>query len=225
MNFREDCYKWIVYALYSSDNPSEYRYIGITSQTLKDRLKGHYKAAKRGNWEYDKSYRAKWIRKAIRDGFKIGIIQLFQVEADCDKIAVIEQQTVNYYKFVNHRLTNTAKCEKSFWKGRKHSKESKEKMSKSSMGRVVTKEVADKTSGGKNGWATQIYQYSKSGIFIKKHECISDAYKEFGKNSQKCRNITLCARKNKKKLYKNKNSFGRYYSSMGFVWLYDKINS
>ncbi len=220
---KKDETQWIIYALYDESDPLEYRYIGVTARRIKDRLKWHIKAAKRGDGKYDQSYRAKWIRKVLRAGRQIRIVSLFTSENSKDDIAKIEQKTVDKYISIGHNLTNTANCSRSFWKGCHHSKESKEKIRNARMGIKVPEEIAEKTRGGKNGWATPIYQYSKDGEFIKRYDCINDAYKEFGKNVLTCRNISACAIKNEKKLYQHGNK--RYYSSMGFVWHYNKIIS
>jgi len=220
---KNDITKWTIYALYDELNPLEYRYIGITSRSIRKRLKGHVKAARRGEGKYDQSYRAKWIRKVWRNGSQIGIVSLFTTEVNNDSIEEIEQKTVDEYISMGYELTNTAHCSKSFWKGCHHSEESKAKIRKARLGIRVPEEIAEKTRGGKNGWATPIYQYSKNGDFIKKYDCISDAYKEFGKDVTNCKLITACAKKNKQKLYKN--GFGRYYTSMGFIWHYNKIST
>lgn len=79
--------------------------------------------------------------------------------------------------------------------GKKHSEESKKKMSESAKGIHV---------GSKNGKAKAIIQYSKSGEFIREWECITDVEREL--------NIKVTAICNNLKGYSK--------SSGGYVWKY-----
>ena len=64
--------KHYVYALWEGKE-SNVRYIGITQQTLKKRFSHHISESTSPSSVYFNTYKARWIRKCIKDNIKIGI--------------------------------------------------------------------------------------------------------------------------------------------------------
>jgi hypothetical protein len=103
------------------------------------------------------------------------------------------------------------------FKGRKHSEESKLKMSISAIGRKFTKEQNKRKGrkgstppnlglfGVKNPLSKSINQYSMTGYFLKKWDCGLDIKRSLGFNNS---NISSCCK-------------GRLKSSSGFIWKYN----
>lgn len=88
-----------VYGLFSTED-MVIRYIGQTLQPIKRRLTQHLATAKRDD---AKCYR--WIRKAIRDGHRIGFIEL---EAGCQWDIAEREWIAAYNRHHPGQLTNTS---------------------------------------------------------------------------------------------------------------------
>ena len=212
-----------IYILSEKLNPSNVRYVGATVLTPEKRLRMHIKDSKRRDRitqkPKDKSYKAKWIRKCIRENKEIQISIIDTLDYYDENL---EKYWIKKYRGLGYKLTNISDGGKAFMLGKHHSKKTKSKLRKARLGIKVSEETASKTRGGNNGFATPILQYSKDGQFIRRYNCINDAYKEFRIIAHEGGNIiSHCASKNKKELYKNKNGRGKPYSSLGYVWKYE----
>ena len=210
-----------IYALSEELTPFNVRYIGSTTLPLERRRRQHLKDSKRiikaTGENKDKSHKAKWVRKCIRENIKILIRQVDCSDSYDENMEIFWIKT---YRKWGYNLTNTSDGGKAFFYGKRHTEATKEIIRRKNTGRIVSEETAKKTRGCNNGFATPILQYSKGGKFIKRFECINDAYKELGIFSSNIRSITCCAKKNKKKLYNGIVGRGKKYSANGFIWEY-----
>ena len=88
-----------IYALSSTESPLIYKYIGVTSRTLKERLSRHYTDAKRIN-----THKTNWINYVLKNGFKVIITELLsnipECQIECLEISYIEKYS-KIYKLVN----------------------------------------------------------------------------------------------------------------------------
>jgi hypothetical protein len=64
----------IIYGLISSRNSEDVRYIGKTVQSLNERLNGHIRTRMS-----EKNHKVNWIRRELRNGYKIKIIKIDEV--------------------------------------------------------------------------------------------------------------------------------------------------
>ena len=120
--------KFKIYALSSSQEPENYRYIGQTVKSLNDRLIMHrYKA------KVENNHRANWIKKEIQNGNQILITELDEVEED--KWVEAERHYIRLFKSMGANLTNYSDGGESNMLGKKHSRETIEKMIKTRTGR------------------------------------------------------------------------------------------
>ena len=128
-----------IYALISPKTPEEYRYIGQTQQSLTKRLSGHLYDAERKN-----NYVQCWIRKLIKQNIKPQIILI-------DNNGIwneSEKYYIQKYRKDGHKLTNLTDGGNAFsgmsgeynpFYGKKHSEETKRKISKSRIGKYTGK--------------------------------------------------------------------------------------
>ena len=97
------------YKLYYLVDPTtrEIRYVGVTSKSLKARLKGHMSKSK--IYRRDRkgiTYRSRWIEYLKRQGLtpEINLLQSFANEADC---FAAERYWISYFRSVGCALTNS----------------------------------------------------------------------------------------------------------------------
>ena len=89
-----------IYALSSSNEPDNFRYIGKTACSLKYRLSRHLYDNKN-----TKTHKGNWIRKEIGNGYKILIKEIFEVPVD-DSWEEWEIHFISEYKNNGYKLTN-----------------------------------------------------------------------------------------------------------------------
>lgn len=64
-----------IYALVASDEPTRFRYIGITVCALNVRLRGHHHDERRRSWRKDHR-KSDWMREVISRGAVVQIVAL-----------------------------------------------------------------------------------------------------------------------------------------------------
>lgn len=161
------------YKIYSLNDPitDEVRYIGKTVSPLHKRLSSHYR-------EKRYSYKNNWISSLKKQGLK-PIIKLVEI---CNSTNWEERERywIKYYRTIT-KLTNELDGGQGQQKGYKHTEEAKKKISiaakkndkgKFYKGMKFAKEINEKR---KNSNKKPIFQFSKSGEFIKKWDGIIDA--------------------------------------------------
>ena len=144
-----------VYALVSSHEPNNFRYIGITKQSLNTRLYKHLYVSK-----FLKTHKDCWIQKHIKLGNNILMILIETVfTEECAKDR--EKYYIKHYKEIGQKLTNATDggdglnnpTEETLRKlrgriphnkGKKHSMEARIKMSQAGKGRKFSKEHKQK---------------------------------------------------------------------------------
>lgn len=89
-----------IYGLYSSQNPSNIRYIGKTVSTLNHRLKSHVYDSKKAD-----SHKDRWIRKEISNHYSIEI-KLIDIVPTSDW-QFWEKYYISKYRKLGFKLTNT----------------------------------------------------------------------------------------------------------------------
>jgi len=90
-----------IYGLYSSKNPNNIRYVGKTSESLNKRLSRHIQSC-----EKEKTRKSNWIKKELKNGNKILIIEIFEVPKN-DNWEKWEIYFISEYKKIGHKLTNS----------------------------------------------------------------------------------------------------------------------
>ena len=93
------------YVLTSSDDPTNIRYVGTTTKTIKQRLSGHKYNATHPNKRVQPIH--KWMWSKIEKGFTINIKEIDQ----CDESLweATEQKWIKYYKDLGYKLLNISK--------------------------------------------------------------------------------------------------------------------
>ena len=92
-----------VYALYSSENPEEIKYVGRSQfDSPQKRLSTHIQEANQGK---SNTYKCKWIRHVLTSGFKVEVITL-ETNLSWDESATKEMEYISHYKSLGHKLTN-----------------------------------------------------------------------------------------------------------------------
>ena len=92
--------------------------------------------------------------------------------------------------------------------GKHHSKETKKKMSESNKGKnkgkhrskETKKKISEKMKGKNNPASKPILMYDKEGNFIRRFNCIADAYEHLGKD-RTCTGISECLAGRRKTMY------------------------
>lgn len=203
--------KWCVYKHTNKVNGK--CYIGMTSQDVRIRWN-------RG-WGYQYCphfWRA--IQKYGWDNFKHEILYdgLTKEEAEMWEVNLIAEYHSADYRFgYNVSLGGNAKGKHSeetrkklgaVRRGCHHTEESKRKMSESHKGKILSEEHIRKLKkaqyGSKHRRARCVYQYTLSGEYVAKYDCISEAARETGIANQ---NIVKCCQ-------------GRRSYAGGYVWKY-----
>lgn len=93
----------IKYSIYKLIDPitNEVRYIGLTFNTLKQRLGSHL-------GDNGKSHKCNWVRKLKSEGLK-PIIELVEENiSSYDECCLKEEYYINFYKNLGYKLTNSA---------------------------------------------------------------------------------------------------------------------
>lgn len=138
--------KSTIYVLVDPRKKEEYRYVGKTVQKLSHRLSKHIYDAKKPD---NHTYRARWIRKLLRDDVKPQMVELETIDAeiDCEReIYWIARLKKEGYKLTNgtdggevaypgeksHMFGKTG-ADAAFY-GKRHSEETKRKMSEERKG-------------------------------------------------------------------------------------------
>ncbi len=151
-----------IYFLSSSIEPTNIRYIGITKQTLNARLCKHINISKQL-----KNYKDCWIQKHLKLNNTILITELENVSTE-ELAKQKEIFYIKYYRDLGNKLTNSTgggdglnlpseETKKKLlgiipWnKGKKHSIESREKMSKAGKGKPKSKEHKEKIKKANTG--------------------------------------------------------------------------
>lgn len=150
----------VIYGLTDPRN-MELRYVGFTSKDLNLRLNGHISDASR----YE-NHRTHWLQSLMKEGLRPDIFVL--QETDEQNWKEDEQWNIQYWRSIGSRLTNSNVG----GEGNLHpSEETRNKMSKSSMGRKFTwgYKISKAVKGrfiGKNGkfWGKRHTEETKSRI-------------------------------------------------------------
>lgn len=110
-----------IYTLSSSEFPENIRYVGQTINTLNKRLIMHKHKSKK-----ETNHRACWIRSVYKNGFEVLINEIDIVTED--DWAEKEIYYIKLFKSFGANLVNFSNGGESNMLGKKHSKETKEKM-------------------------------------------------------------------------------------------------
>lgn len=184
-----------LYVLYSTKD-FLIRYIGITSKSLKERLYYHIKDSK-----YKRTYKEKWINKSLSENFEIRIKTIKKFNT-LEELKKGEIELIKILRSKNYNLTNTTsggdglfnpsldvrQKMRDFRYSYKWTEESREKLSKSKLGKTSptknlkwSKESKEKASKAKKGLPSnnkrKIVQYNLKGILLKVWDSITEAAK------------------------------------------------
>lgn len=116
--------KYTIYKLIDP-NSNEIRYIGLTFNDLKQRLKSHYS-------ENSKSHKSNWVKNLKLNGLKPIIEPIEENILSYDEVCEREIYWINKFKSEGHPLTN---MDSGGNKNKKMSEETKKKMSESQIER------------------------------------------------------------------------------------------
>lgn len=211
--------KYTIYKLIDPES-NKVRYIGLTFNTLKQRLKSHYN-------ENAKSHKCSWIKKLKSKGLKPIIESIEENIGSYEEACEKEIYYIDYYKNNGHELTNQAtggnknkkmseetirKMSQSQLERYKtykliHSDETKKKLSESTKIRMQNIEERQKLKIANKLYedsktdeqkladiliqnCKSVYQYDKKMKFIKKYPSIKNAVKQTGLH-----NISKCCHK------------------------------
>lgn len=127
----------IKYTIYKLIDPetNEVRYIGLTFNTLKQRLKSHYS-------EKSKSHKSNWVQKLRSRGLKPIIESIESDISSYDEVCEREIYWIDKLKNEGHSLTNMASGGN---KNKKMSDETRKKMSDSAKNRDFKLVLSDET--------------------------------------------------------------------------------
>lgn len=187
-----------IYALSSSSDPDNIRYIGKTKETLKQRLSRHILSSKN-----EKTYKANWIRKELSIGNNILIKNIFTVPKD-DEWQKWEIHFISEYKNKGFKLTNLTiggedlSGENNPFFGKNHKKSTKKLLRESSL----TKKT--------------INQYNLNGDLITSFISIGEASEKTGIPKSSISDV--CQKKPK---YKTAGGYVWRYSGEPFSLEYD----
>lgn len=119
------------------------RYIGITSAALKKRLQAHYQ-------KISKDHKGNWVAKAKLDNVKLEIVP-YCVGLTKEEAGHLEREIIAGLRKIGFDLVNTSLGGTAPMFGRKHSQESRKKISAGNRGKTVSDEVRKKISIGHTG--------------------------------------------------------------------------
>jgi len=141
----------IIFTLYALRNPSipnAIRYIGITSQPLRERLMGHCCEKSHLN-----PYKFRWIMQLKRQGLKPELVPLIVGLSQSEALS-LEVEMIRDFKQAGHRLTNISLGGEKFMLGRKMSRKARAKISAAGKRRFLSKELRQRQSESeKRAWA------------------------------------------------------------------------
>ena len=126
--------KYTIYKLIDPES-NKIRYIGLTFNTLKQRLKSHYN-------ENSKSHKCFWIKKLKSKGLKPIIEPIEENIGSYEKACEKEIYYIEYYRSNGHKLTNQASGGN---KNKKMSDETRNKMSISAKNREFKLILSDQS--------------------------------------------------------------------------------
>lgn len=148
----------VVYTLSSSEDPNRIKYIGRTRTTLEIRLKNHFKEARSTrDCMFPKNV---WIRDVIANGYEVVITPVMTVFTSFEDLKWFERDTIKWYRDNGHDILNstfrsehsllfTTKSqmgEKNNFFGKKHTDETKKKISEWKKGKKLNDETKKKIS-------------------------------------------------------------------------------
>lgn len=187
------------------------RYVGKTKQSnINKRLMGHIRMSKKQN----KTKKERWISNLLKRGFKpdIKIIE----ECNNDEWEKREMFWIEYYSRI-YNLTNgtiggdgirDAHGQKNGMYGKKHSKESKDKMRIKAHERI----------GIKNSRSRKIYQYDINGNFMKEWKYCKEVLNEYNLSTG---NLSSAAKNNQH--YIDSGYSGMLKVVSRFIFTFEKI--
>jgi len=136
-----------LYALRNPSIPEAIRYIGITSQPLKERLGGHC-IEKR----FDNPYKCRWIMQLKRQGLKPELVPLIVGLTQAEALE-LEVHMIREFRQAGHRLTNISLGGEAFTLRRKLPRRVRAKISASLKRRFSSEEVRQRQSDAlKRAW-------------------------------------------------------------------------
>lgn len=185
---------YTLYALVSTSNVDDIRYIGITGRSLRDRLYEH-KSCK------DNNYKDRWIKSELKKGFSIKLIPLVTNISKQD-IFDLEIKTIANYKDKGFKLTNLSIGGTGGAIGSKWSDERRLKMSLGAKERAI--KIGNSHRGKTNiilnpskyniNKRKPVIQLDKEGNFINEYESIESCRKilniPYSSIMQCCKGIT-----------------------------------
>lgn len=196
--------KEIKYTIYKLIDPetNEVRYIGLTFNTLKQRLKSHYS-------EKSKSHKSNWVQKLRSKGLKPIIESIESNISSYDEVCNKEIYYINKYKSEGHRLTNMASGGN---KNKKMSDETRKKMSESAKNRKFKLVLSEETKKILSEKAKQRFKDNNE------REKIRIKNKKYEANKTKQQKLQDIIKQNNK--YVNK-----YDKNMNFIKEYPSIRN
>ena len=174
--------KTIIYTL-SDPETGEIRYIGKTTLPLKYRLTGHLYTKKERNGLVN--HRINWIQSIVKRGLKPIIIEIDSCK--WEESQALEIYYIAKYKKEGYRLVNT---------------------SMGGEGNLGVKLTDYQKLRRRESSMKTVYQYKKTGEFVKKWECMTDAAKATGSN------VAKMTRSIKIEKYTHHNNFVWNYEPM-----------
>lgn len=147
-----------IYAL--TDEEGDIRYIGKTSQYLKQRLYSHIKETKSER----KSYKISWIKSLLNKGIKPKIEVIDEVPES--EWQFWEQYWISQFRAWGFKLTNLTEGGQG-GNGYKHKPSSKKKMRHAKLGTTLSDEHKDKISNSVKKKFKECPNYNRSGNNIK----------------------------------------------------------
>lgn len=204
-----------IYALYSTSNENEIRYIGKTVETLEKRLKRHL------THHIDDTYRSRWILKEIKNGNQIKIKLIAEVpDSEWEQWEIFY---INKYKKDGYSLTNTAPGGKQprltkailrkIAKQRKPmSKETKLKISKANKGKIFS--YQHRLNIGKSSLGRKWSANSKKKISLQMKGKLNHFYKK--QHTEESKILNRLNQPNRKEVwqYDLKGNFIKKYDSI-----------
>jgi hypothetical protein len=177
-----------IYEVYQHRNPvtGEVFYVGSG--------KWHHQPSNRRATRFNKSHRPKkWLEVVEQCG--LPIVEILADNLSKKEAVELEELITIEYKSLGYPLVNINI-------GDKHSEESRDKMSKSKIGKIMSQESRDKMSESQEKHI--VIQYSKDGNFITQYPSLREAQRQTGVHNG---NIRHCCR-------------GTIKTAGGFIWKY-----
>ena len=152
--------KILIYALYDEDG--EPRYVGKTSQYLKQRLYAHINESK--SKKYKNNHKNNWIKSMISNGLN-PTIKVIDVVPEQDW-ELWEKYWISEYKKLGYKMTNSTLGGLG-GSGYPHTESSKKKMRHAKLGIPLSEEHKAKISKGVKEKADENPNYNRSGNNLK----------------------------------------------------------